>query len=316
MASRTSALLTDWETDLGLPDECTPLATTPDARRAAVVGKLISTPDLSPESFRRIGRGFGVDLTVTHLDQTRADLIPNLDTTNGRWRFVWWIEIPSSADIRYFTMSSDVGTPLSETDRNTELECRLQKASPAHTRLVIGYVDVVQIPALDARSGERGTAIVAFTLPEATGGTAPYTYTLVGIPPGLAFDDGTRGVSGTPTAAGQYTATYEATDTDGFDEHRPVHVHGHRAGLDADVPGVGCASRSRWNRGRYHAGGRDERRCTAHVFDLRTAARTRVQPDDSAAHRDVPLDTGSGTITITATNSEGSATWTIDYAIT
>ena len=31
-------------------------------------------------------------------------------------------------------------TPFSLTERNTELECRLQAAKPAHTYLVIDYV--------------------------------------------------------------------------------------------------------------------------------------------------------------------------------
>ena len=55
------------------------------------------------------------------------------------------------------------------------------------------------------------------TLPTATGGTAPYTYTLTGpsdgpLPAGLRFDTTTRDLSGTPTTAGVTTLTYTATD--------------------------------------------------------------------------------------------------------
>ena len=68
-----------------------------------------------------------------------ARTLPGLDTSNGRWRFVWWITIPTEADVRYFDTLSDVNVPLAEIERITELECRLRKAAPAHTHLVIGY---------------------------------------------------------------------------------------------------------------------------------------------------------------------------------
>ena len=60
---------------------------------------------------------------------------------------------------------------------------------------------------------EVGTP-VNVTLPIATGGTPPYTYTLSPIPAGLQFDTATQTLSGTPTAASPETpVTYTATDT-------------------------------------------------------------------------------------------------------
>ena len=56
-------------------------------------------------------------------------------------------------------------------------------------------------------------AITAFALPEATGGTTPYTYTASGLPSGLAFDTATREVSGTSTTVGVSIVTYGVTDS-------------------------------------------------------------------------------------------------------
>ena len=60
-------------------------------------------------------------------------------------------------------------------------------------------------------------APVSLTLPSATGGTPPYTYTLSPIPPiGLHFDTATQLLSGTPTTATPPTlTTYTATDATG-----------------------------------------------------------------------------------------------------
>ena len=54
---------------------------------------------------------------------------------------------------------------------------------------------------------------VNLTLPVATGGTPPYTYTLAPLPGGLSFNPTQRLLSGTPTTVETTTATYTATDT-------------------------------------------------------------------------------------------------------
>ena len=62
-----------------------------------------------------------------------------------------------------------------------------------------------------------GTAIAALVLPEASGGTAPLTYSVSTLPAGLSFDAATRTLSGTPTAAtnGAVTVVYTVIDDDG-----------------------------------------------------------------------------------------------------
>ncbi|MCZ0952025.1 MAG: putative Ig domain-containing protein, partial [Rhodospirillaceae bacterium] len=60
-----------------------------------------------------------------------------------------------------------------------------------------------------------GTAISALTLPEASGGDGPLTYSLSPEVPGLTFNATTRRLTGMPTAAGTYDMTYRVRDTDG-----------------------------------------------------------------------------------------------------
>ena len=57
---------------------------------------------------------------------------------------------------------------------------------------------------------------VSLTLPDATGGTTPYTYSLSGTPPtGMNYDTSTRILSGTPTVRKSYaTYTYKVRDAD------------------------------------------------------------------------------------------------------
>ena len=58
-----------------------------------------------------------------------------------------------------------------------------------------------------------GQPVNAFTLPSATGGTEPLTYTLSPeLPAGLSFDSATRTISGTPQAEGSPLYIYTVTD--------------------------------------------------------------------------------------------------------
>ena len=60
-----------------------------------------------------------------------------------------------------------------------------------------------------------GTAIDASTLPEASSGNAPLSYSLTPSVPGLTFDATARQLTGTPSTAGTYAMRYTVTDEDG-----------------------------------------------------------------------------------------------------
>ncbi|MDE0025948.1 MAG: fibronectin type III domain-containing protein, partial [Spirochaetaceae bacterium] len=63
------------------------------------------------------------------------------------------------------------------------------------------------------RSWPKDKAIIPLTLPQPTGGIAPWTFSLTPAVPGLTFDAATRTLSGTPTTVAAATAmTYRVTD--------------------------------------------------------------------------------------------------------
>ena len=68
----------------------------------------------------------------------------------------------------------------------------------------------------DIREFIVGQRVEGLVLPEASGGTAPLTYSLSpALPAGLSFDAATRTISGTPQMAAETAYTYTVTDVNG-----------------------------------------------------------------------------------------------------
>ena len=68
------------------------------------------------------------------------------------------------------------------------------------------------LPPLSDRDTVFGKSI-SVLLPQAIGGTSPYTYVVSGLPAGLSFDSSTRIVTGSPTSRVSPTVTYQVTDS-------------------------------------------------------------------------------------------------------
>ncbi len=102
--------------------------------------------------------------------------------------------------------------------------------------------DGVTLPAQAAQSYTVDTTITELELPEATGGTAPRTYTLTGpagaaLPAGLTFTAASRTLSGTPTAVTSTTTlTYTVTDANDASTSQTFEV-AVNAGLALTAPG-------------------------------------------------------------------------------
>lgn len=133
-------LLGDWERSLGLPDDCSDLSQTISGRRAVVVGRLVSDVGGSPADIEAFAARWGVAARVREAASAADADGFGYDVANGRWRFVWWIDLPGTTTVREFDTLSDVLTPLRIVDRqyDSEMECRLGELVPAHTHMRIG----------------------------------------------------------------------------------------------------------------------------------------------------------------------------------
>jgi protocatechuate 3,4-dioxygenase beta subunit len=77
---------------------------------------------------------------------------------------------------------------------------------------ICSWIDVTPLTLTDGLVGHPHTQATAFS---ATGGTAPYTFTVTNLPTGLTFNSSTRKIEGTATALGTWNLSVTATDADG-----------------------------------------------------------------------------------------------------
>ena len=166
----------------------------------------------------------------------------------------------------------------------------------------------------DAQAWTQNTAITNITVPEADGSPAP-TYAVVGsLPSGIAFDTGTRVISGTPTAAGSGTITVRATNSEGTADWTVAYT---TTGIDAAPSFADDTGNNQfWTQNQAIT---DIVVPVADGHPTPTYAVVGSLPVGiifTALTRTLsgtPSAIGSGTITIRATNSEGSGDWTVAY---
>ncbi len=138
----TREMLEDWERNYGLPDACTGVATTLQERRQAVLQKKTSIGGQSKAYFIARAAALGyADVTIREYRPFTCGRSRCGETLGGppTNRFIWTVHVPGPRVTRFKTGGSRCGESLGKVARAVDLECVLQKLSPAHTRLIFFY---------------------------------------------------------------------------------------------------------------------------------------------------------------------------------
>lgn len=139
----TALLLPEWETEVGLPDQCSQDDETVAERRAAVVHKLARRGGATPEYFEELALVYGADLgqsvSVEEFTPFRAGASAAGDgVTNGDWTHAFLVHGPSVYFRVFRADSGAAGEPLRSWG-NERLECVVNKYKPAHTVALFSY---------------------------------------------------------------------------------------------------------------------------------------------------------------------------------
>ena len=171
--------------------------------------------------------------------------------TTGRTDTLGWLEDADGAVLgrnddggagTNFQISEDI-TPGTYYVRVAGYSSRVTGDYTLHVRFTESSADTSPSFAAGAGPGDQtytvGTAISALTLPEASGGDGPLTYSLTPAVPGLSFNAtaSVRRLTGTPSTAGTYDMTYRVRDADGDTDSITFAISVENAGGSGGVAG-------------------------------------------------------------------------------
>jgi hypothetical protein len=180
-----------------------------DAAKATALGTVTLTINVPPLAITTVAPIFSGTVGVAYVQTFKA--------SGGTPPYVWSILSGSAGDLTLDSASGNLqGTPQTPGTFNFTI----QVSDKSGTISTQAFSLVVNAPALTVTVGgalPSGTVNVAYSqkLPVvANGGTSPYTWSLTGgTPPGLTFTPSTLTLSGTPTTAGTFSITVQATDS-------------------------------------------------------------------------------------------------------
>lgn len=141
---RALDLLADWETEFGLPDDCTLTGTTLQERRFALLQKIITLGSQSKPYFIAVAQGLGYQIQITEYRPFIAGLSRCGDPLNGApsVRHNWRVKVLQPRVTYFRTGESEAGDLLVKITRAEDLECLFTRLKPAHTHLIFAYEGV------------------------------------------------------------------------------------------------------------------------------------------------------------------------------
>lgn len=135
-----TVMLSEWESSLGLPNDCSigEIGGISDRQRS-VVSKLISTGGLNRDYYIRVAAALGYTITITQFRPAISGMSVCGDALNGdEWPFTWRINAPGTTIKYALSGASYCGDPLASWG-NKQLECAINKIALSHLNLIFSY---------------------------------------------------------------------------------------------------------------------------------------------------------------------------------
>lgn len=141
---RTLDLLSDWENEFGLPDECTLPGFTLQERRFALIQKIKNVGSQSRTYFMAVAEALGYQIEITEFRPFIAGISQCGDQLNGghKVRYTWRVKVLEPRLTYFRTGASSAGDLLMKITRAEDLECLFLRLKQAHTNLIFAYEGV------------------------------------------------------------------------------------------------------------------------------------------------------------------------------
>jgi uncharacterized protein YmfQ (DUF2313 family) len=134
----TQNLLPEWESSLGLPDQCSLPNPSMLQRAAAVRMKWGARGSLSIPYFISLATALGFTITITEFRTFAAGMPCGSPDCGPAWAFAWQVNALQGFTFHFQAGHSAAGDPLTSYDA-TELVCRITANRPAETTVFFTF---------------------------------------------------------------------------------------------------------------------------------------------------------------------------------
>ncbi|MEX2450375.1 MAG: putative phage tail protein [Rhodospirillales bacterium] len=136
----TTELLTEWETEFGLPSDCTQgLDLVLQERRRLVHNRKTSRGGQSIPFFIDVAAQLGFEVTITEFYPFLADHSAAEDAVySDPWMYAWRVNAPETTIVDFVADHSSAEDPLRKWG-NELLECEIAWRKPGQTRVLFAY---------------------------------------------------------------------------------------------------------------------------------------------------------------------------------
>lgn len=137
----TTLLIKEWESALGIPDECFPGTGDIETRRLAVLIKL-GVALVTEEDYINLGKLLGIEVKIRHLTEADEVFFPlpfplPFSSVDTEAKFTMIIQLPKALAECVFPLDFPIcfnPTP------STQIECIFRKLRPANVKLIFEFV--------------------------------------------------------------------------------------------------------------------------------------------------------------------------------
>lgn len=137
--SKAVTTLSDWESEYGLPDECSVLAGSLAQRRYNLLKKITTEGGQSEQFFIDLFAAEGVTITIDHGEVTTAPLVPPMAIRGPSWKRVWYVNIGGGGFVTYASAGDPAGSFVETISGASNVACIIEKYKPAHTHVIYSY---------------------------------------------------------------------------------------------------------------------------------------------------------------------------------
>jgi len=129
----STELLSDFEREYGLPDECSVIGNSPEQRRQDLIARITAYGGQSFAYFTEVMANAGTPITISMKSPFRVGSRIQQRLRGPGYRYIWFVDVPAGTLVYAVAGEAVTDDPIVQIVDDSNVICFLEKNKPAHT---------------------------------------------------------------------------------------------------------------------------------------------------------------------------------------